>query len=191
MSPTFLAQGGGGSNFLVPNATFFAELVGFLIILFVLWKWVLPPLQKSMEQRQQTIRTQLEESQQARERLEAAEAEYDRALADARREASRLREDAQAQRKAIVEEAAAEARARGDEILTRAQEQITVERQQAMNQLRGELGRLAVELAGRVVGESLEDDARQRRVVERFLDDIERSPETVTGQTTGEGEPVR
>lgn len=161
------------TNPLLPNATLIAELVGFLIVLWVLWRYVVPPVQRSMRERQETIRSQFEESQRARERLEASEQEYQRALDEARREAARMREEAQAQRKAIVDEAASEARERADEIVARAEERITTERQQAMMQLRDELGRLAVDLAGRVVGESLQDDARQRRVVERFLAELE------------------
>ncbi|MGH3319404.1 MAG: F0F1 ATP synthase subunit B [Streptosporangiaceae bacterium] len=186
MTP-FAANDLAANNFLIPNGTFFAELLAFLIILAVLWRYVVPPVQRIMQQRQEAIRKQLEEGQAATKRLEEAEAEYERALSEARHEASRLREEAQQQRRQIVDQAADEARAKGDEILRRAEEQITAERQRAMTQLRDELGRLAVELAGRVVGESLQDDARQNRVVERFLSDLERAPE---GPETGERERV-
>lgn len=180
-------------NPVIPNATFIAELVAFAIILFIIWRWIVPPIQRSMEQRQQAIREQFAEGERAKERLAAAEAEYEQALAEARREASRLREEAQEQRKQIVEEASSEARERANDILARAEEQITNERQQAMRQLRDEVGRLAVQLSERVVGESLADDARQQRVVERFLDELERAPEpSGAGTAAGEGpETVR
>lgn len=184
-----LAQG----NFLIPNATFFAELFSFLIILWVLWRYVVPPVQRSMEKRQQAIRSQFEESERAKERLEAAEADYHRALEDARQEASRMREEAYEQRKAIIDEAATEAQTRANEIVARAEEQISSEWQQAIGRLRGEVGRLSVELAGRIVGESLEDDARQRRVVDRFLEELEQGQQGEQGeQPSGtEAERVR
>lgn len=172
--PSMVLAQGGGHNPLFPTfGTLIAEIVGFLIVLWVIRRWVVPPIRKSMQERQDAIRAQFEESQRAKERLESAEQDYQRALDDARREASRLREEAQEQRSQIVEEARSEARERADEILARAEEQIATERRQAVTQLRDELGRMAVDLAGRVVGESLEDDARQRRVVERFLDELE------------------
>ncbi len=173
--PILLAQ--GTSNPLAPQiGTFLAELFGFLIVLFVLWRYVVPPVRRSMEQRQQAIRDQYEDSRRARERAEQAEADYQQALADARREATRMREQAQEQRSQIVEEARTEAREQRDAILARAEEQVAAERDRAVRELRDELGRLAADLAERVVGESLQDSERQQRVVERFLDELERSP---------------
>ncbi|MQA87348.1 MAG: F0F1 ATP synthase subunit B [Streptosporangiales bacterium] len=174
-------------NPVLPNATFFAELLAFLIILFVLWKWVVPPIQRSMQQRQDAIRIQLEEGQRAKERLEAAEADYRRALDEARQDASRMREEAQEQRRAIVDQAASEARERAQEILDRAEAQLEAERHQAIVQLRNEIGSLAVELAGRIVGESLEDEARQGRIVERFLTELEESGQAGAGERSGAG----
>ena len=96
---TFLA-----SNFLVPNASFIAELFAFLIILGAIWKYIVPPLQKSMEERQELIRRQIEESKEAREKLEKAEQEYKQALDDAKAESTRLREEARSEGKRIKEE---------------------------------------------------------------------------------------
>lgn len=186
-----LAQGSTSNPILPQIGTFLAELVGFLIVLWVLWRYVVPPVQRSMQQRQEAIRSQFEESERAKERLEAAEADYHRALEDARQEASRMREEAYEQRQAIIDEASSEAQTRANEIVARAEQQINSEWQQAIGRLRGEVGRLAVELAGRVVGESLEDDARQRRVVERFLDELEQEDQRAGGVSPDEAERVR
>lgn len=177
-------------NPVLPNGTFIAELVAFLIVLAVLWIWVVPPIRRSMQQRQEAIRSQFEESERAKERLEAAEADYHRALEDARQEANRMREEAYEQRKSIIEEASSEAQQRANDIVSRAETQIDTEWQQAIGRLRGEVGRLAVELAGRVVGESLEDDARQRRVVDRFLDELEQSERGAYTSSAEEAERV-
>jgi F-type H+-transporting ATPase subunit b len=172
-----MAHTTAASNFLVPNGTFIPELIAFVIVLWVLWKYVFPPLQKAMGDRQEMIRKQLEESEAAKKRLEQAQVEYQQALAGARHEAAQMKAEAEEQRKAIVERAAGEAERRAQEIVTRAQEQIEAERRQAVRQLRAEIGTLALELAGRIVGESMDDDDRQRRVVERFIADLEQSDE--------------
>src|SRR2546423_10629404 len=99
-----MARTEAASNFLVPNATFIAELVTFLIILYVIWKYVVPRVNEQLENRQELIRKQIEESKEARENLEKAEKEYKQALADAREEATRLREEARSEGKRIKDE---------------------------------------------------------------------------------------
>jgi F-type H+-transporting ATPase subunit b len=161
------------SNFLVPNASFVAELVAFLIILWAIWKYIVPPLQKSMNERQELIRRQIEESKEAREKLEQAEQEYKQALADARHEAAQMKEQARAEGQRIRQELEAKAREDAANIAAANQRQMEIERQRAMGELRSEIGALAVELATRIVGESLEDEARQRRTVDRFIAEVE------------------
>jgi F-type H+-transporting ATPase subunit b len=177
------------SNFLVPNATFFVELFAFLIILFVLARYVIPPINKAMTERQQRIQQQFAESEEAKARAEAAEQEYKDALTGARQEASRMREEAREQGASIIAEMRTQAQAESSRILTAARAQLEAERQQVMNHLRLEIGTLATSLASRVVGESLEDEARQRRVVERFLQDLEAQSAAEAEQARDDGTP--
>ena len=114
------------------------------------------------------------------ERAEAAQAEaqqvleqYRQQLADARHEAARLREEAREQGAQIIAEMREEAQAEARRLTEAAQAQIQSERQQALTALRSEVGALSTDLASRIVGESLNDEARQSRVVDRFLDDLE------------------
>ena len=86
---TLLAAEGGDSNFLVPNGTFIAELVAFALLLWGLWKFVLPPLSRAMTARQEYIEGQIKEGEQARERLQKAEQEYRELLENTRADASR------------------------------------------------------------------------------------------------------
>ncbi len=160
-------------NFLLPNATFIAELIAFLIILFVLWRYVVPPIQRVMRERQEMVRRQIKESQLASERLEAAEARYRDALAEARTEAARIRDDARADGQRIIDEMRERAQQEADRVRQRGEEQLAQQREQAVRQLRAEVGQLAVTLAGRIIGESLEDEARRRGTVDRFLDDLD------------------
>ena len=155
------------SNFLVPNATFFFEL--FAIVLWVLAKWVIPPINKAMTDRQERIRHQFEEMEEATASAKQAEEELRSQMVEARHEASRIREEAREQGASIVTE-------------MREQTQLEAERQQVLNQLRGEVGAIAASLAGRIVGESLDDDERQRRTVDRFISELESADTTTTGQ---------
>lgn len=163
------------NNFLVPNGTFIVEVVAFFLIFAILKRYVVPPVSKAMNGRQELIRKQLEEARLAKERLAAAEVEYQTALAQTRTDAARIRDEARAQGQQIIEEMRALAQQEADRIAVREQGRLVAERQQIVAQLRTEVGAIAVELAGRVVGESLTDDARQRRVVERFLEELEAS----------------
>lgn len=169
------AEEEGGGNFLIPDATFFAEIVAFLIILAFMYKYVVPPLQKSLTQRQEMIRQQVADSKETKERLDAAEKEYKSALSEARAEAAKAREEGQKARQEIIDSAKEAARIEAEAVTSRAEARLQVERGQVLAELRAEVGRLAVELAERVVGESLADDERQSRVVDRFLADLENS----------------
>ena len=159
--------------FLVPNGTIIAELVAFLIILFVLQRYVVPRMQQVMADRQKMISEQIEESKQAKERLAAAEEQYKKALDEARTEAAKIRDDARAQGQQILEELRRKAQTEQDRIVAQGRDQLSAERQQLVAELRAELGQLAVELAGRIVGESLEAEARRTGTVERFLRELE------------------
>ena len=152
---------------------YITEIVGFAVVLFVLGKWVVPVLNKGMTQRQAVIREQLEEAEEAKRRLAGAREEYEKALAEARREAERMQETAQEQSVAILAEMRDQAQIEARRIVEQAHQQIESDHQQTLNELRATVGRLTAELAGRIVAESLKDDARQGRVIDRFLDGIE------------------
>src|SRR3954453_472824 len=92
------------SNFLVPNATFFVELRAFAIILYLLGKYVIPPINRAMTARQDAIRPQFAALDQAKADAKAAEEEFRAQIADARHEAARIREEAREQGAAIIAE---------------------------------------------------------------------------------------
>ena len=160
-------------NFLIPNATFFVELGAFALLFFLLTKYVIPPVNAAMERRQEAIRSEFAELDEAKAEAKGAEEEYKAQLADARKEAARIREEAREQGAQIVAEARDAAVVEANRVKDTAQAQIAAERQAALTSLRTEVGSLATTLAGRIVGESLEDDERSTRVVDRFLADLE------------------
>jgi F-type H+-transporting ATPase subunit b len=161
------------SNFLVPNGTFIVELVAFATIVWILGKYVIPPINKAMTARQEAIRTQFAELDEAKADARKAEADYKEQLNDAKHEAARIREEAREQGAQIVQEAREKAQVEADRIIEHAHTQIEADRKSAVASLRRDVGTLATTLAGKIVGESMDDDERQGRVVERFLADLE------------------
>jgi F-type H+-transporting ATPase subunit b len=161
------------NNFLVPNLTFVVELIAFAIILWVLGKYVVPPVNKAMTDRQQKIRQQFEDLEQAQADARAAEESFKAQMTEARHEAAKIREEAREQGAAIIADMRKQAQEESDRILNHARSQLEAERQQAVQQLRTEVGAMATELAERIVGESLTDDERRSRTVERFIASLE------------------
>lgn len=161
------------SNFLVPNGTFFVELIAFAIMFFIIARYIVPPINRAMTARQDAIRKEFADLDQARADAKSAEEEFRAQIADARHEAAKIREEAREQGAAIIAEMRDQAQAEAARIVEHAHTQIEADRQQAVASLRAEVGTLATSLAGRIVGESLEDQARQSRVVDRFLADLE------------------
>ncbi|WP_424935404.1 MULTISPECIES: F0F1 ATP synthase subunit B [Bacteria] len=147
----------------------------FLVILVVVWKVALPRLTKMLDERSAAIEGNIAKADEAQKQAEAALEEYTRQLAEARAEAGEIREAAREDGKKIVAEAKETATAEATRITTAASAQIEAERQAAFVSLRGEVGTLALDLAGGVVGETLSDDARATAVVDRFLADLEAS----------------
>ncbi len=161
------------SNFLVPNATFIAEFIAFLLILAFIARYILPFVQKAMRERQEIIRKQMEDSEQAKVKLAEAEEQYQRALAEARTEAAQIREGARAEAQRVVEELRAQAHEESSRIIARGEEQLQSQRSQVVRELRGEVGSLAVELSEKIIGQRLADDAQVRATVDSFLADLE------------------
>jgi F-type H+-transporting ATPase subunit b len=168
-------------NPLIPDRVeLVVGLATFGIIFFALWKVLMPRLNKTLEERTDKIEGGLQRAEEAQAEANATLAKYREQLAEARHEAARLREEAREQGAQIIAEMREQAAAEGRRLIDAAHAQIDADRQQALQSLKTEVGALAVDLAGRVVGESLTDEARQRRVVERFLDELEQQPERAT-----------
>lgn len=145
-----------------------------MIVLYLVIKAkVVPAFEKLYSERTAAIQGGMEKAEKAQEAAEAALQKYNAQLAEARTEAARIREDAKTQGSQILAEMREQAQAEVARIKTQAEAQLEAERAQVMTSLRNEIGGLATTLAGRIVGESLEDDERARRTVDRFLADLE------------------
>ncbi len=158
-----------------------------LLFLFLRWK-VFPVFERLYAERHEAIEGGMERAKALEEEAAETLAQYREQLADARHEAARLREEAREQGTAIIAEMREQAQAESRRITEQAHQQIEADRVQAVNSLRTQVGTLATDLAGRIVGESLEDDARQRRVVDRFLDELEARADQGAGEPATVGE---
>ena len=179
-------------NPLVPHPI---EIVLSLIVFGLLYlavkKYVVPSFEKTFAERTTAIEGGLKAAETKQAEADAKLAELEKQLGDARHEAARIREEAREQGAQIIAEMREQAQAESSRIVEHGKAQIEAERQQAVASLRAEVGALATGLAGRIVGESLDDEARQSRVVERFLAELETSgtPANVSanGSTNGSG----
>lgn len=149
--------------------------VCFAIILLVVWRVALPRLGAVLDARSAAIEGNIAKADEAQRKAEAALIEYTAQLADARKEAGEIRDAAREDGKKIVTEAKELASSEATRLTAAAHTQIEAERQSAFVSLRSEVGTLAIDLAGGVIGETLSDDKKAQAVVDRFLADLEAS----------------
>lgn len=165
----------GAQNPLIPTISeLIIATVAFFIVFGALGKVLLPRMQRVLAERTDAIEGGLHRAEELQAEAKRALEEYQARIADARQEASRLREQAREEGAQIIAQMRAEAQEQARRLLEAAETQLEAERQQALGALRRDVGALATELAGRIVGESLADEARRSRIVDRFLDEIER-----------------
>jgi len=171
---TLLAAETASTNPLLPSwPEFIIGTILFVLVFGALAKFLLPRAQQMLSERTELIEGGLARSEEAQAEAKQLLDQYQQQLAEARHEAARLREEAREQGAQIIAEMREQAQAEARRITEAAQAQIQAERQQALTALRTEVGTLATDLASRIVGESLTDEARQSRMVDRFLDELE------------------
>jgi F-type H+-transporting ATPase subunit b len=159
-------------------------VVFVLLLTFVIARFVVPRFEATYAERTAAIQGGIEKAEHAQAEAQAALEQYNAQLAEARTEAARIREDAKTQGTQILAELREQAQAEATRIRTQAEAQLEAERAQVMASLRREIGGLATTLASRIVGESLTDDERARRTVDRFIADLEgQSTEAPAGQS--------
>jgi F-type H+-transporting ATPase subunit b len=147
--------------------------ITFAILCLVLFKFVVPRFEQVFVARREAIEGGIERAETMQAEAKAALEQYRAQLAEARSEAAQIRDQARAEGQQILEELRVQAQEEAARIVARGEEQLANQRQQVINELRGQIGALAVDLAGRVVGESLADEARRRGTVDRFLAELD------------------
>ena len=153
--------------------TFIGELVGMIVVFWVVFKYVAPPVRKLMAKQQETVRAQIEASEQAKADLAEAERKRAAAVEEARLDAAKIREDARADAQRISAQLRDQADVEVERIKQQGQEQIVLQRQQLIRSLKSDLGQEAVAEADRRVRQELSDPAAKSGAVDRLLGELE------------------
>jgi F-type H+-transporting ATPase subunit b len=139
-------------NFLVPNGTFFAELIIFLIVLGVIWIFVVPPIRKVLAEREAMVHQTTEDTKEAAAAFADAETQYRAALGEARGEAGKVRDKARADGQATLDRMRGQAKEQADAIATQADADLQTQGDRIAGELRAGIGPLSQALADRVLG---------------------------------------
>ncbi len=154
-------------------STFFGQLAGFAAIVFLVWRYVVPPVRKMMTARQDTVRQQLKDAAVAADRLKEASKAHEKAVEDAKSEAKQVVDEAKVDAERIAEQLQAQAEIEAERINVQGARQAELLRTQLTRQLRLELGHESVRQAGELVRDYVADPAQQSSTVDRFLDDLD------------------
>ncbi|WP_406863153.1 F0F1 ATP synthase subunit B [Streptomyces sp. HUAS MG47] len=180
MNALLLAQEGEAQPPLLPHLDeLVIGLIAFVIVFGFLAKKLLPTINKVLDERREAIEGGIEKAESAQIEAQSVLDQYKAQLAEARHEAARLRQEATEQGTALIHEMKAEGQRQREEIIAAGHAQIEADRKAASAALRQDVGKLATDLAAKLVGESLEDHARQSRTIDRFLDELEEKAEAV------------
>jgi len=161
-----VAAEGGGGGLIDLNLSLLVQVVNFLILLVVLYRFAYKPLLTTLEGRTATIKQQLAEAQAAREQAQRQAAEFEARLREAQAEAQAVRERALREAAELRERLAAAARQEAARLLEAARAEIAQDVRRAKSELRAEVGTLAVEIAERLIQKSLRGEDHQRLVQE-------------------------
>jgi F-type H+-transporting ATPase subunit b len=154
--------------------------IAFAVIAFVLMKFVFPRMEETFKARVDAIEGGIKRAEDAQAEANQLLEQYRTQLAEARTEAARIRDEARADAEGIRQDVLAKAREESDRIIAAGRDQLAAQRESIVRELRSEVGTLAVDLAGKIVGESLADEARSRGTVERFIAELD-----AAGTTSG------
>ncbi len=174
------AEGGHAEEqnpLIPPGPELLVGTLAFAIVFFFFWKKLLPNINKVLEERHKKIEGGIENAEAMQAEAQSVLEQYKAQLAEARHEAARLRQEAQEQGAQLIAEMRAEGQRQREEIVAAGHTQLEADRKAAASALRQDVGTLATTLAGKLVGESLDDHARQSRVIDRFLDELDQKAE--------------
>jgi F-type H+-transporting ATPase subunit b len=155
--------------------------IAFAVLCFVLMRYVWPRMEQTFRARVDAIEGGIKRAEIAQAEANELLSQYKKQLAEARTEAAQIRDQARADAAGIRDDVLAKAAEDRDRIIAAGRDQLAAERATIVRELRGQIGTLAVELAGRIVGESMEDEARRRGTVDRFLSELDSMPATTGG----------
>lgn len=167
------AAGGGLDILLPPTNELIAGIIAFSIVFFFIWKWAVPAINRGLEQRQTAIAGQIQDAEKAKAEAESLLADYRAQLADSKAEGNRIIEEARGTADQMKADIVAKAEDEADQIRSKAREEAAAEKGRALADARSQVGDISVDLAGKIVGESLDAEAH-RALIDRYLADLEK-----------------
>ena len=169
------AEGAGGNSnvLLPPTYELVIGTIAFFTIFFLLSKFALPNIKKTLEARTESIEGGIAKAEKMQQEASITLAQYRQQLADARSEAAKIRSTAESERTNLINEARTEAQVVAQGVTQQANAQIAAEKSKAVNELRLDVSNLALVLASKIVGASLQDDQRAKAVIDQFIKDLE------------------
>jgi F-type H+-transporting ATPase subunit b len=150
----------------------FWMLIVFGTVLFILGKYAFPVIVKAIEKREAYITESLRKADEVNEQLRNIQDERAQVLKEAREEQNRILKEVQALRDQLIEEAKQKAQVEADQIVAQARQSIELEKQHALKDVRNQVAKLSVGIAGKVLRKNLETDAAQTELVSRILEDV-------------------
>lgn len=156
----------GDASLLEINVTFVVEVIAFVAMLLILWRWVYPRVIAAAEARQNQIARALEEAERSRRDATAAMEEIAKEIADARVQARDILDRAHKAAVVEAEELARKGRQEAEAQLTRARAEIAAERDKAIQEIRAQVGTLVVAAASKVLGQAIDRSAHSRLIEE-------------------------
>ena len=149
------------SIFLLPNGTFFIELAVSIVLILLIYKYVIPPINKAMEERQEKIRTSLEAADRARADAEAADDQRRAVLDEARQQAREIVAQARGTAEQMRADAQTQARGESERILANADVEVGLARQRAVEDAASRMGQIVMDVVERVVGREVSAEAHR------------------------------
>jgi F-type H+-transporting ATPase subunit b len=161
-----------GIDLLIPSPEeTIAGIIAFSIVFFFIWKWAVPAFNTTLEARQAEIDAEVESAEKAKLEAESLLRDYREQMAGAKAEADQIVAEARTSGEAVKADIVSRAEAEADQIRARAQDEISAERERVAGDLRRQVADLSIDVAERVVGDSIDAD-RQRQLVDRYIDDL-------------------
>jgi len=167
-------ESSGGLSLVLPHLEeLIAGIVAFAIVFFFVWRWAMPTLNRTLEQRQAAITGQIADAEKAKQEAESLLADYRGLLAEAKAEGNKIVEEARQAAEQLKADVIKKAEADADQIRLKAQEDAAGEKTRALADAKTQVADISIELASRIIGESLNEDAH-KTLIDRYLADLEK-----------------
>lgn len=172
------------SNFLIPNGTLIVEIVAFLVVLGVLWRYVLPPVNRALEQRQAEIRDSLQAAERAKAEADETRAQRQGILEQARQQAREIVASANTTAERLREESVQRGQQEYERIVSNAEAEIALARQRAIDEVSTRVGSLVLSVARQVIGREIDAEAH-RGLIDEAVAALQTAPDSSAGAARG------